>query len=117
LRDAQALLDSFALAVARAYLAEHPADDGEPVTAEWLKAVGFTERAKERPGDDRVLVSPEGETCHHVFWSENRDGYDHNAWFYGDDYLRAVNLLDQPTRGHVRRLCQALGVTLTEPTP
>ena len=100
--------------LADAYLAEHPADEHEPVTEGWLRARGFADRPKERPTDDLVLVSPEGETGHHLFWSENREGYDHNSWFYGDDYLRAVNLLDRPTRGHVRRLCAALGVTLHE---
>lgn len=29
--------------LADAYLAEHPDDDGEPVTAEWLESLGFHE--------------------------------------------------------------------------
>ncbi len=98
-----------------AWLREHQADDGEAVTAEWLKAVGFVVMTPYRDGDDTVLVSPEGVTGHNLFWSENSDGWDNHTWHYGTDYLHSQTMPDQPTRGHVRRLCAALGITLQEP--
>jgi hypothetical protein len=82
----------------------------ETVRPDWLRSVGYTDRPKERPTDDVVLVSPEGETGHHLFWSENRDGFENNTWHYGADFLSAVNLRDQPTRSDVRTLHRVLGI-------
>jgi hypothetical protein len=89
--------DAFDLALA--YLADHPADDAEPVTAEWLASVGFT--AGKFPRD---LIR--GPVLRGVSSA-------------GDEYW-AIRTYPIPndakpwTRGHLRRLCAALGVPLTE---
>jgi hypothetical protein len=90
-----------AQSVARAYLAEHPADDAEPLTEEWLRAAGFETR------DGRLCLGARLQFTHCNGW---------NAW-WGIDGLayassRLVNGLN--TRGHVRRLCQCLGIALKE---
>ena len=84
-----------ALIVADAVLAEHPADDGEPVTEAWLRAAGFTVN----PLRDRLEVGP-------AQWWHFANcvlGIDHHTGFW-----------TLPTRGHVRRLCAALGIPITE---
>lgn len=43
--------------LADAYLVEHPADDGEPVTEEWLRSVGFTQYNEETLSSDMVFLS------------------------------------------------------------
>lgn len=88
-------------AVARAYLTEHPADDDEPLSAAWLdkclprsKDVGFSGEVLWQFGPfDTLSMYPEREDVARVFAREIR------------------------TRGQLRRLCAALGVPLTEPTP
>lgn len=37
-----------------AYLAEHPDDDGEPVTEEWLKSIGFEQHTDPDPECDQT---------------------------------------------------------------
>jgi hypothetical protein len=86
------------LKLACAWLAEHPADDGEAIDAAWLKAAGFDGDAEMKPfgpgmwlGDLRV---------HHDWrWS----------WRPGPWPFRAVR-----TRGDLRRLAAALGIPLRE---
>lgn len=83
-----------------AYLAEHPADDEEPVTEDWLRAVG----SKPIPGVSfhafdlglfvQVGVRPDGSLCIHA------------------DRFTATLKMAICTRGDVRRLCAALGVPL-----
>src|SRR5947209_740199 len=90
-------------------LADNPADDAEPVTEKWLRAAGFTRPMA--PAADRVMVAGE--------W---RDGFypitlslahrvgvvcDWVVWVGG--YNSKIN---GATRGHVRRLCAALGIKL-----
>jgi len=84
-------------ALAAAYLAEHPADDGEPITEEWLRSVGFK-------------VSPDFEFL--FIEAGLRPGtieFDPDiGWIiFGS---KATRLLE--TRGDVRRLCAALGIEL-----
>lgn len=78
-------------------LREHPADDDEPVTEEWLISLRW---------------APEGYaafTC--LVLRHERHVLE---WFTEDESLwlneRCVH--DNPTRGDVRRLCAALGVEL-----
>ncbi len=85
--------DAFALATA--YLAEHPADDGEPITAEWLRSVGFV--AHKPDGLPAYAVLP----CVYI----RLDG--------GELELDGIPL-DFSTRGQLRRLCAALGDPLKE---
>ena len=86
-------------AIVKAYLAEHPADDGEPVTEEWLLGVGFIQGKSKNSRlifldyftiDD--LLSGECSVCG---WA------DHVT-------LRSTC----KTRGDVRRLCTALCIPL-----
>lgn len=77
---------------ARAVLAEHPADDGEPVTDEWLESIGHPTPPEppQRGGHRWMVLVVDGK---------------------GSSY----RLPNAATRGDVRRLCRALGVTLRGP--
>lgn len=96
--------------VARAYLAEHPADDAEPVTPEWLQAEGFSvvhthadieiDTAKGWTLFLRIrFFSMEASICQHRMSASESDGL----------ALAGTKLA---TRGHVRRLAAALGIAL-----
>lgn len=87
--------DELIVKVARAYLAENPADDAEPITAEWLEACGFTQEI------DAASFAPDKRT-----WSVCIEG--------GSNY---ASLPDQFTRGQLRRLAEALGIELRKETP
>ena len=91
-----------ALVLADAVLTEHPADDGEPVDEAWLRAAGFTVKDVE---NDAVLHAGLLSVC--VYEPDD-------PVFWRVDYERLPEELWPKTRGHVRRLCAALGVTLTE---
>ncbi len=111
-----------AFAVATAWQLDHEADDAEPVTAEWLKAVGFTDdpdlwfvrdhhggqaEAMFAPAADPEYPSSRGVMNTGDGWGfylTDADGFDGSQ-----NYVCEV-----PTRGHVRRLCAALGVELKE---
>lgn len=88
--------DEDAHALADAYLAEHPADDAEPVSEEWLLLVGFASSARH---PQRLNVGQLSCSCG-------------SLWCYGGVVLSRTPM----TRGDVRRLCQALGVELKEPS-
>ncbi len=92
-----------ALAVACMYKHDHPADDGEPTDANWLMAVGFSKR------DDSVkpyfAIPANGQ------WLQVWEGRAFLECKYVGDWQLPGRY---PTRGHVRRLCAALGVPLTE---
>lgn len=80
--------------LSNAWQDEHPADDEELVTEEWLLSIGFRLEIDEYGGADwwqldKVKHAP---SC--------------GTWEFDSAYLP-----DQPTRGHVRRLLTALGVT------
>jgi hypothetical protein len=90
--------------VVKAWLADHPADDDEPVTTEWLAAVGITEDEGRANGDIYVCA-----------WV--------GRWQHGRVEILIGKHWDQTyipggmtpqTRGEFRRLCAALGVPLTE---
>ncbi len=88
-----------------AYFAEHPADDGEPVTGSplnetWLPAVGFTYEPDIYGPTDWWRL---GKLRFYPYSGGS------SRWTYD-----GVSLPDQPTRGHVRRLCAALGIPLAE---
>ncbi len=91
-------IDAGAVAVASAYLAEHPADEHELWTAEWLKAVGFDgDMSKNGPG-----MWLRGVRIH----SDGRWSWCGQSWPF-----KAIQ-----TRGDLRRICAALNIPLTEPT-
>ncbi len=80
--------------LADAWLAEHPADEHEPVTADWLRSVG---------GPDFEYRTTFGVVLTLLVVKTERDGWH-----------AATIPVPLPTRGHVRRLCAALGIHLTE---
>lgn len=88
LRDAEALAD--------AYLAEHPADDGVPVTQDWLVSIGFEPNPSSLTFDHRPLSLE-------LFAENVGDPPSVEAVF--DGIVPHVN-----TRGGIRRLLRALGV-------
>lgn len=103
MHEQPALRSSDMALLVRAYLDEHQADDGEPVSEEWLRAVGFAEHwypsmlGPERTTDFRVVFGVDwknGSVCLHA------------------GHTTFATPIKAPTRGHVRRLCKALGVPL-----
>jgi hypothetical protein len=85
--------------VARAYLAEHPADEDEPVTAEWLQSMGWAEFGL-------GIASQRG-----LFRSRLRFAFDLGVTLCMPGIESEGH---QMTRGELRRLCAALGVPLGE---
>jgi hypothetical protein len=86
----QAIQDRHALA--DAYLAEHPADDAEPVTAEWLSTL--------TPDEPNVFATDGG---YRIGVTIKPDGTLIR--------LSGVAIVRNPTRSHVRRLLSALNIT------
>ena len=89
--------------LAESYLAEHPADDAEPVTEEWLLSVGF----KRAEDDPVILVLPSTDTGRAMTYvtiepCELRLEADDGGSIW----------IGERTRGDVRRLCTALGIEL-----
>jgi hypothetical protein len=100
--------------------AKHPADDEEPISEEWLRAVGWKSwdtDDKEYNQDKDVFVRI-GEWCG---W-ENRLAFTQGAiWAVRmndeeppDGWSETVQLIADQTRGDVRRLCKCLGIELKE---
>lgn len=77
---------------ARAYLEEHPLDDQEPVTEEWLRNVGFED------GNPSFYELGEASVCQ---WE--------GRWFF---YIDGCGGPDPLTHGHIRAFCKALGIEL-----
>lgn len=96
-----------AMAVVRAYLAEHPDDENEAVTVEWLLSVGFAEDDQATEGVDYVWIN-----------SGDRAYFDLQCWFKNtwriSDSDNDIALPAPMGRGDVRRLCAALGIKLKE---
>jgi hypothetical protein len=88
------LLEPYELAAA--YLAEHPADENEWITDDWLRSVGFE-------GDDLTIASDYSTLEVFVF----DDGP--KWWLNNQEFFPAPF-----TRGETRRLWRALGVQLHE---
>lgn len=98
-------------AVVVALLTANPADDGEPVTEEWLRAVGFEVRC------EWELVLPLSTTGRPTQWRlvfnrEPQPG--HGNWELGFPGCHSLLGYDLPTRGQVRLLARALGLPLKE---
>ena len=74
-----------------AYLAEHPADEDEPVTHEWLRENSQADWVVDEPtGKPEIILR--------------------GAWQRGMVTLVTAVTIATPTRGHVRRLIAALGL-------
>lgn len=83
-----------------------PADDGEAVTAEWLMSVGIYKYRGEYVADAEVGYD------NHTYGICSPNAY---GWAVFDSMgggKASIGCL--PTRGHVRRLCAALGIQLME---
>lgn len=94
-----------------AWLREHPADDGEAVTAEWLKSVGFLNEDKDEPTfwtvtfadlNPAFTIDVDPASTMHAGWIGEAE--DNIPWPH-----------DICERGQVRDICRALGVILQEP--
>lgn len=109
---AEAVLHDSDLAIlAEAYCGEHPADENEPVTEEWLRSVGFKhgpENCEIAPGYEFVIQPPH--CCNDLaLWHGYGDVFIRGGRHVFFSIARNVN-----TRGRVRRLCAALGISLKE---
>lgn len=112
------------LTLANAYLAEHPADDGEPADADWLRSVGFL--------PDGDVDKPDAPLAIGLYYGRTDDEIENGIvagrhllighagdamveeYDEGGTVVGCVEMPSLPTRGHVRRLCAALGVALPE---
>lgn len=70
-----------------------PADDDEPIDWDWLRKIGFQDMETGLESPNHVLIV--------------------NAW--GMDFTVCNGKPKIKTRGDVRKLCKALGITLGEP--
>ena len=97
--------------LAAAWLARHPADDREPVTAAWIDAVG---------GDDErgcgVVAWPVGSLSKLCVGQYRGTGAWHCWVRDGHNGEETVTLPQLTTRGQLRRLLAALGVPAASPT-
>ena len=97
----RSLLDHVALA--EAYLAEHRADDDEPTGYEWLQDCGLSGGTAKLESGELTIVPA-------------------SKWAYieieeNSQWHRCQHIITLPfpeTRGDVRRLCSALGITLKD---
>lgn len=80
--------------LADAYLAEHPADDADDITEDWLREIGFTY-------DDEWGATYIYGYKTFPLWYEDLCG----EWGWGE-----AELPTPKTRGEVRRLMAALGI-------
>jgi hypothetical protein len=113
--------------LAYAYLAEHPADDSEPIDGCWLRGVGFTNKSDNIEqfienewfsGEHRIEIQPEdgdylGEEMRIMIYSKPVWVCEVRNRSHGWDESIAVGG-DLKTRGDVRRLAAALGIALKE---
>lgn len=117
------------LLLADAYLAEHPADDGEPITTEWLEFVGAKIVPFKAGVSANFLIEDYGGTegnarvelhlvAHYDKGMLQTDEWITDVVSYGNDgeHEEGVGLVRSwcRTRGDVRLLCQALGIPLQE---
>jgi hypothetical protein len=94
----------------RPHLADRPADDGEPVTEEWLRSVGFVRMQQPAAGNDMILRNEAGNCV--TYYPARRGDPAGPLWGVVGEWLPKP--LRPATRGDVRRLLLALGIT---PTP
>jgi len=89
--------------LATGVLAEHPADEHEAITPEWLEACGFV-----TADDGMRLNSQYNAPKHHMRYASV---FRHNN---GQWWVNGLGVKHQETRGQLRLLCRALGIPLTE---
>lgn len=91
------------MAVAQAYLREHPADDETAIDEAWLKSVGLEHNTPLGAGGLSVYG-----------WGEAEIIVQNQADYGGCKHV--IALPDCDTRGQVRRLAASIGIQLKEPT-
>lgn len=91
--------------VAYLWLSEHPADDDEPVTEEWLQKVIAPDRTARLGGGFSVTFYAT-QTPTLSYYNSGIGG-----WY---DDSSDIDVPKASTRGDVRRLCRALGIELKE---
>jgi hypothetical protein len=89
-----------------------PADDGDAVTAEWLKAVGFLNEDEDEPTFYTVLF----DDLYPAFTIDVDPASTKHAGWIGEAEDNVSWPHDICGRGQVRDICRALGITLQEPT-
>lgn len=92
--------------LANAYLREHPADDAEPVTEEWMNSLA----CEDSVSGLWYYFAVDASTSLIIAMASNRNW----ASVEDDASTDGVFLRDISTRGDVRRLCWALGIELKE---
>ena len=104
-----------AIVLARAYIAANPADDGEPVTDEWLRSLGFSRHMQPAAC---CHLSIKTTTLTLTRW-QDKAGDGPIRWSVsGQDYSDWLpHCLWPVTRGQVRRLCAAIGIPHAQPQP
>lgn len=90
-----------AYVLAQQYTIEHPADDAEPVTEDWLRSVGWSLKSVFREMYHEPTM---------LRWAMPVLQADMGVWSIGE--MREQLRYAPKTRGDVRRLCAALGVEL-----
>lgn len=113
-------IDAGALAVCRAWLEEHPADDNIAVTADsetWLRSMGGLPSGDVSPVElgwtiwERDVTESYGEeSAMHLLWSSADNSWWLEAYDTGGDTLASIELDPRPTRADVRRLFSALSI-------
>lgn len=106
------------MALAEAWLADHPEDDGEPVTEAWLRSLGYLPDDSSPPnGDLAKKIWGKGETADygkepamHMVVNARDGGIWVEAYAADGDSLCIIEIDAVATRGAVRRLMAALGI-------
>jgi hypothetical protein len=91
--------------LARRFVAEHQADDGEAITEEWLRSVGFTDH---RLGVGIGKAQGGGSV---LYCSLKPVGIEPD-WYLDAGHSPMTHVHEPQTRGAVRRLAAALGIDL-----
>jgi hypothetical protein len=101
-----------AVRFAKIWLAEHPEDDDEPITFEWLDSVGFLPYERSSVLQARwFCIKEETDQLNPsvlFVYFDSKEGFFFNLGD-ADDRVCMPGICRQPTRRHVRRLVEALG--------
>lgn len=97
--------------VARAYLAEHPPDDGQKTTEEWLEIVGLPLAT---PGYGIRLTEVLSLWDSSIGWSLYFHDGDGDAFMLDGEKSGPRAIVNAGTRGRVRSICKTLNIPLKE---
>lgn len=94
------------MALAAAYMAEHPEDEDEPITEEWLISLGF-KHDREVAGVRHIRLE---NSVYGVDVSVTKFGC--RTWWHFRNGV-SVDIIDPETKGEARRLLAALKIKFT----